>query len=115
MRVKGILSYDIFEDESFPEFSTNDFAAKLEIERKLRRNTFLTMGYEAHDLEFDTSSFDNYNQQDLYLSFYRFSPEKIHINTIVQHLVDINQVCSKSLCLRIALLIICLSWVYLIP
>ena len=82
MRVKGILSYDIFEDESFPEFSTNDFAAKLEIERKLRRNTFLTTGYEAHDLEFDTSSFDNYNQQDLYLSFYRFSPEK---NTYKHH------------------------------
>ena len=76
MRLKGILNYEIFEDESFPEFSTNDFGAKLEIERKLRRNTFLIAGYEAHDLEFDSSISDNYYQQDLYLSYYRFSPEK---------------------------------------
>ena len=76
MRIKGVLNYDIFEDQSFPEFSTDDFGAKLEIERKLRRNTFLITGYEAHDLEFVNTSAENYYQQDLYLAFYRFSPEK---------------------------------------
>ena len=76
MRIKGVLNYEIFEDESFPQFSTDDFGVKLEIERKLRRNTFLIGGYEVHNLDFVNAALDNYNQRDLYFSFYRFSPQK---------------------------------------
>lgn len=75
-RVKGFLSYDIFEDQSFPEFSSNNFGAKIEIERKLRRNTFLSGGFEAQDLEFRNTPLDSYFQRDAYISFYRFSPQK---------------------------------------
>ena len=79
IRMKGSLTLDTFEDQSFPQFSTDDFGGVLELERKVRRNVFLTLGYEVHDLNFKNTTEDDYYQQDAYLSFFRFSPEK---NTI---------------------------------
>ena len=76
VRVKGVLNYDIFEDQSFPEFSSDEFSARLEIEKKLRRDAFLTVGYEARDLDFSETPLDSYIQKDVFINFYRFSPEK---------------------------------------
>jgi hypothetical protein len=74
MRVKGEGSLQNFEDQSFPEFSNRDLGAIIEIERLLHGDTYLTIGHEVHDLEFDLSSKEDYLQRDFYLSYFRFSP-----------------------------------------
>lgn len=82
VRMRGKLSYDVFEDQSFPEFSTDDFGGVLEWEKLIRRNTFLSVGYEAHDVDFEFSPLDNYYQQDAYLKFFRYSPVRMTIKAL---------------------------------
>ncbi len=74
IRLKGEGSIHNFEDQSFPDFSNRDLGARLEIERHLHDHTYLSLGYEAHDLEFDRKTIENYQQRDFFLSYFRFSP-----------------------------------------
>ncbi|MCJ8347730.1 hypothetical protein MJH12_19515, partial [bacterium] len=79
LRLHSTFTSDIYEDQSFKEYSHKNSSADFGVEKRLHLNTFLGMGSNLSQTRFDSSLGDNFDQTDIYFSYFRFSKERYTI------------------------------------
>ncbi|MCO4782607.1 MAG: hypothetical protein KC646_09805 [Candidatus Cloacimonetes bacterium] len=76
LRLHSTLTSDIYEDQSFGEYSHSNTTFDVGAEKRIKLNTFLGVGTNVSHTRFDSSVIDDFDQSDVYFSYFRFSQER---------------------------------------